>query len=390
MITQKWTGRLGGALIAGIILLSCAVGLNSLLQLQKRETRADSRPEAVPTEVVAVQERPFSRQLSLTGSIMPKETVQVFSKVPGKIIQRIAVDEGDAVEKGRVLVQLEQESIEASIQEARAGLKGSRAELRRAESRLQVLKKDTQRLENLFQEKAVAAQKLDHIKAEYQAALENKNSAQAGIERAKARLRQLLITGAEHTINAPISGLVAKRHLDPGSLTTPGLPLLTLIQTDPVKILTSVSEQDYPGLHKGMPARTTVDAFPGEVFTGRVSLVSPTLEQATRTAALEISIPNPGQKLKSGMFAQLEIETGSSRGLAVPLAALLQMPGTAGYYVFCVREGRAVQVNVSIGDRQGRFVRISKGLQAGDRVVIKGQNRLEDQTPVRVLEEDSP
>ena len=389
MKSKKRTVRLGGILLAGIIVVCVAFGVKNLLQLYKHETQAENRRQRVPAEIFTVRERPFIRQLSQTGSILPKETVHVFSKVPGKIIRRIAVEKGDPVQKGDIVVQLERESIEASIQEARASLNASRAQLQRIEARIQVLKKDARRLENLFQEKAVAAQKLDHIQAEYQASLENKNLAAAGIERAKARLKQLLVAGDDHTITAPISGLVAQRHLDPGSLTAPGQPLLTLIQTDPVKILTSVTEQDYPSLQTTMPARIEVNAYPGEVFSGAVSLVSPTLEPATRSAEVEISIPNPDQKLKSGMFAQVTIDLGSSRGLAVPLAALLQMPGTADYYVFCVREGRAVQVNVRTDLRQGRFARVSKGLQSGDRVVIKGQNRLEDQTPVRVLAEGS-
>lgn len=387
MSSRHWTGRMGTVLLAGIIILFLAFGVKNLLQLQKRESRVENQQQRVPAEVAAVQERSFARQLKQTGSILPKETVHVFSKVPGKIIQRICVEKGDAVEQGDIVVQLERESIEASIQEARAGLNASRAQLQRIEARIQVLKKDARRLENLFQENAVAAQKLDHIQAEYKAALEDKNLATAGIEQARARLKQLLVAGADHTITAPISGVVAERHLDPGSLTAPGQPLLTLIQTDPVKIVTSVTEHDYPALQKSMPASIEVNAYPGEVFSGAVSLISPTLEPATRSAEIEINIPNPDQKLKSGMFAQVTIDLGSSRGLAVPLAALLQMPGTADYYVFCVREERAVQVNVETDLRQGRFARISKGLQSGDQVVIKGQNRLEDQTPVRVLAE---
>lgn len=387
MNRKRWTSRIGGGLLAGIILLALAFSLNNFLQLQKQKTRAESPEQTIPVEVLAVHKRSFSKKLNRTGSILPKETVHVFSKVPGKIIQRITVEKGDAVAKGDLLVELERESIEASIQEARAGLSASKAELQSMQTRIEVLEKDTRRLENLFQEKAVAAQKLDHIQAEYQAALENKDLAAAGVEQARARLKQLLIAGANHTINAPISGLVAKRHVDAGSLTAPGQPLLTLIQTDPVKIVTSVTEHDYPDLQKTMPAGIKVNAYPGEVFSGAISLISPTLEPTTRSAEIEISIPNPDQKLKSGMFAHITIDMGTIQGLTVPLAALLQLPGTADTYVFCVREGRAVQVNVQTDFRQGRFASIKKGLQSGDRVVIKGQNRLEDQTPVRVMAE---
>ncbi len=135
-----------------------------------------------------------------------------------------------------------------------------------------------------------------------------------------------------------------------------------------------------------MKAEITVDAFPGKVFEGFLSIINPTIDPATRTAEIEIYIPNEKYELRSGMFARVKLYLGEREALVVPAESLCKMPGTGSYYVYTVKDNKAVLKNVKTGITQNNFTEIIEGLTEKELVVTRGQNRLYDGAQVSIEE----
>jgi len=313
-----------------------------------------------------------------------------------------------------LLAILGDETIKAQLEEAAAGLAAAEAGLRQSEASLQaasaniesskanleLIKKERLRIESLFQANAISEQELDRIKsqyevaeaqynaveAQYEAALETKNLAITQIDRAKAALKQLQIVYGEHSIYAPIPGFVAARYVEQGNRTDPAKPVIRISREDELKIVCNVTEKNFPYLKKGMEAEITVDAFPEKVFKGVVSVVSPTIDPATRTAEIEIHIPNEKYELRSGMFARTKLHLGEREALVVPTESVNKMPGTGSCYVYAVENNKAVLKNVKTGITQGNFTEITNGLTEKELVVTRGQNRLSDGAQVSIEE----
>jgi len=287
------------------------------------------------------------------------------------------VDVGDRVTRGDRLASLEDDVILAKIEEARAGLGSAGALVHQARARRDVLEKDKERLEYLLIEKAVARQQVDHIVAEFRAAVEAETFAKEKVREVEAKLSQLEIVLKDHKITAPVSGYISARFQDPGSLSGPR-PLVAITSGEEVKIAAAVTEKYFPRIVKGMAAEISVDAWPHEVFHGEVSLVSPLINPGTRSGDVEIHLDNRHGKLKPGMFARITISLSTRNALAAIDDAIVRLPGTGAGYLFVVEQERAVQKNIKEGIRQGIYTEILSGLTPGEDVIVRGQNRVRD------------
>ena len=374
-----------GVVIAVIVAVAFAgFAVFNYARAVKRNIEKLESKNAIPVWVADSRSMNIKQILEQTGNIHPGVEVDVYPKIPGKIIENILVDKGDFVKKGDLIAVLEDDTIQAQLEEAIAALESAEAGLKQAETNLEVLKKDRIRFENLFKEKAVARQRLDHIEARFKSADEAKKLAGAQVKRAEAALKQLKILYRDHKIYAPISGYVTDRHVDPGALSAPGKPIIHISHEEALKIVTTVTEKDFSHIKKGMPVEISVDAFPEKVFTGTVSIISPAIDPATRTGEIEIHIKNIQRMLRPGMFARIRFYLGQKEAVVIPREALARLPGTGNYYVYVVENGKSVQQNVDIGISEGNFVEVVSGLDKEERVVIKGIDRLKDGTVVNV------
>lgn len=366
-------GRKGknGIIIAVVFIVIFAgfIAFNYVRFTSQKKTEVE-KIEKIPVQVTESKIISMQDILEQTGDIRPMLEVNVYPKVPGKIIEKLPVEKGDFIKKGALVATLEDETVRAQVEEADA-------ELELAKTNLEVIEKDYVRLENLYKEKALARQKLDHIKAE-------RKSAKARIKRAKAVLEQLEILYENHRIYAPISGYVSARYVDRGAMSDTNQSIIRISSEKQVKIITSVTEKDFPSIKKGMKCEITVDAFPDEVFRGNVSIINPTLDPATRTGEIEIHVPNRRKLLRPGMFAHVKLYLGERSVLVVDRDALNRLPGTGNYYVYVVQKDKAVLKNVETGLAQGNYVEITDGLTEGEQVVVKGQNMLKDSAAVVV------
>ena len=372
-----------------IIILFAGFTVFNYLKSKKNVPVKSVAEVKVPIQTALSKTVYFNRNLELVGDVRPFSMVNVFPKIPGKIIEKIFVEKGDYVKKGTLVAVLESSAIEARIEEAGAAMESAQARVKQAQANLEILEKDRVRLANLYQQKAIARQKVDHIEAQYTAALENRRLAAAQVKQARAAIKQLTIAHNEHWVYAPANGYISARYVDKGSMSAPGKPIFKISDENILKIIAGVSEKEFPFIKKGLKVIIKTNVFPDKEFNGVVSIISPTINAATRTGEIEIQIKNEKRILRSGMFVRVFLNFGRRQVTAVSRDALVRLPGTGSYYVYAAKDTRAVLTNIKVGIFQNNLAEVISGLSPGERVIIKGLGRIKDGTLVSETSESN-
>lgn len=327
--------------------------------------------KAIPVEAFRVSTTKMKSSLTLTGTISAYEDVNVFSKVGGSKVIRIYKEVGDLVKSGEVLAELETEMIDAQLKQAYASKASVQATIRQAEVQLHTIKKDYERIKKLYEEEVVPKQQLDQIEGQFLSAQAGLEAAKRKLEEVEALIKQLELTKSYHRILAPASGIVSERKIEVGEIATVSSPLFRINKISELKVKGSVPENYLYGIRIGMEAQVLVDAYPDKRFSGKVRLISPTVDPKTRTAEVEIKIDNEELLLKPGMFARIILDLKEREVLWIPQAALKRFEGTGTYYVFVVDENKRARIReVTIGDRSGDKIEVVKGLSLNDLVVL--------------------
>jgi len=351
--------------VIGILFLIIAINLIRFILKEPEKIQTEER---VPVETAIVGKKNIAIIVSQVGEVRSQIEINVYSKIPGTIIKKIYVEKGDIVKKGDRIAILEQTIIDAKVRQAKAGVDMAKANL-------DVIEKDYNRIEYLYYQKAAAKQKLDHIIAQ-------KTSAEAQLKQALSALRETEIYLRDHTIYAPAAGYISDRYVDEGAMSSQQQPIVHISSKDNIKIITFVTEKDFPFIKKGLKTEIKMDAMPDRIFSEEVSLVSPSIDPISRTAKVEIHLNNQELPLRSGMFTHIKIYLREKEALVVPRDALNIFPGTGVYYVFVVEEGIARLKNLKTGIKQGNYVEVLEGLDGGEMLVVNGQNHLKDGTHV--------
>ena len=312
-------------------------------------------------EATQAQEKVQVKIAKVTSADIPQTetyTATVESDVKNNIapnasyrIEKIYVEVGDQVRKGQVLVQLDA----SSMQQMKLQLENQKVEFGRTEQLYQVGGASKAEYDN-------AKMQLDVISTQYKQLVEN---------------TQLL---------SPISGVVTARNYDNGDLYSSGAgPVLTIEQTNPVKVMVNISEEYYKKVYKGMSVDIDLDAYKGETFNGKVTVVYPTVDVATHTFPVEVTISNPAQKVRPGMFARATVNFGSLNHVLVPDEALVKQIGAGDRYVYVYKDGKVSYNKVELGQHIGTNYEIISGVNPGDEVVVAGQARLANGKEVEVV-----
>ena len=358
--------------LAGLFIVICLILLAvNVWRAKHQKTITVLNTEIIPVAVAPAAYGELDWFTEVTGDLKPLASTDLYAKIPGKVIEEIFVEKGDWVEKGDLVASLEKDQIMAQRNRAEAAVEVAR-------TRLDVLEKDFQRMKTLYEQKVSPRQKLDHIEAERMAA-------KAGLNAANAALKELDVLFRDHDIYATLSGIVADRFVDPGNLSSPQAPILRISNEKTLKATLTVPESEFSRLHKGMNVTFVTDAAPGRTFSGTVALVYPTVDPLTRTIRAEAHIPNSDLSLRSGMFAHIRLYFGKKQALLIRREALIQLPGAGDYYVYVVKDGKARMHNINTGIQQDNLAEVTSGLSEGDPLVIQGQNRLKDNTPVTII-----
>lgn len=233
---------------------------------------------------------------------------------------------------------------------------------------------------------------LDEIEREYKRAVELLNigaGTQQAVDQLKAQLdaaRTQYANVMENTVLvSPINGVVTARNYDPGDMTG-SLPVLTVGQLSPrVKVMINVSETDLSLVRRVMQVKVSFDAYPDEEFTGTIARFYPTVDPATRTFQVEVSIDNPKERILPGMFGRVEFNLGKNNRVVVPDRAVVKQTGSGNKYVYVLHGKRVSYERVELGRRLDTSYELLSGVNDGDTVVVSGQSRLADGVEVEVI-----
>ncbi len=352
---------LAAALVA-LVAVRVAAVRRAAVKPQERRSEA-----ALVTSARAVRADVPDR-IALTGTVRPRNEVDVLSKVIGRI-ESVHAQVGQRVKAGQLLAVVEHEEIgwqakqaEAAVQVARAGAEGAKLEW--------------DRTEQLAKGGAASPAQVDGARVKLQLAQAQLAQAEAAAGLARQQL-------ASSRVVAPFAGTVIRRPVNVGAQLTLTTVLFTMQDIAALKLETSVDAAAFVRLASSQPAQVTVDALPGELFAGTVSLLSPALDPQTRRAAVEVEIANTAGRLLPNMFAHAVLTVGLAKGaLVVPLEALYEAAG--GITVYRLRGGRAEAVQPQLGPSDGGRVVVRAGLAEGDEVATSGLAALSDGAAVAV------
>jgi RND family efflux transporter MFP subunit len=327
-------------------------------------------------ELGQVTRRSVAEQITVVGNLVGDATVAVAPRAAGRL-QDISVRLGDRVARGQRIAKLEDFELLQQVKQAEAAQEVSTATIRQREAELKLAETNVERSRSLYQRQILPKQTLDDNESRYNAALAQLDLAKAQSAQTRARLEELRITLENTIITSPLNGLVARRAVDPGAYVSQNAPVVDVVDIGRVRLVANVVEKDLKELNAGNATRVQVDAYPGETFTGRIARVSPVLDPTTRTAPIEIEIPNLDYRLKPGMYARVSITTGTKKdALVVPSNALVDLGGRRG--VFQPQNGQAVFRVVQVGLEQPDIVEVLGGLAENESVITTGASALRD------------
>jgi membrane fusion protein (multidrug efflux system) len=348
--------------ILSLLLAGCSAGTK---ESGKENNTAQDTLAALPAgaeqivETVVLEKQIISRTIEYTSSLIPFEENHLVPSSPGRI-EKIYVEIGDRVQKGDLLVQMD------------------RTQLHQAEIQLKSVENDFRRLDTLNKVGSISEQQYEQMKAQYDIAVSNMKFLQ------------------ENTVlRAPFAGVISGKYYEDGEFYS-GAPttltgkaaIVSLVQINPLKAEVSISEKYFPMIRMGMDATVTCDIYPGKTFPGKVMMVHPTIDPATRSFTTEIKISNDRELLRPGMFSRVTMDLGEEMALVLPSVSVMKLQGSNERYVFVEENGLARRIIVQIGKRfDDKIEVVSDELSVGSHLIVKGQARLIDGDRVKVVYE---
>ena len=301
--------------------------------------------------VVQVSSREVPQTETYTSTVQPYVKNNIAPQMAGRIT-KINAEIGDFVKKGQVLAEIDK----AQLQQAQLQLHNQEVEL--------------ERLRALYNAGGLSKSDLEAIELSYNVI--------------KTQVENLM----ENTVLcSPIDGVVTARNYDVGDMYAMSMPIYTVEQIKPVKLLVAISESEYNKVKKGDSVEIKADALPTVTFNGKINKIYPTIDPATRTFTAEVVVANNYNSLRPGMFARVTVDFGSSNNVVIPDVAVVKQQGSGERFVYILNEDGTVNYQkVLLGRRMGAEYEVLEGIQDGAKVVTGGQIRLKDGIKVTVNE----
>ena len=301
--------------------------------------------------------------ISTIGDLAPIQGVSLSADGQG-IVTKIGFENGQAVEAGDILIQLD-----TTVEEA---------QLKASQAQLELARLEANRSRELLEKNTISQSQLD--------------TAQAQLNQLQATVASLEALIQKKIVRAPFAGRVGIRMVNIGQYVNPGQALVPLQKLDQLYVNFTLPERDVPRLNTGDTVRVTVDAFPDRTFEGKLTAVNPQVNPMTRNIGIQAMIDNPQEVLRPGMFARVEVVLPEQKSLVV-------VPSTAVYYnaygnsVFIIEQQKGKdgqeflgvrQQFVKLGDRRGDLIAVVEGVKPGEKVVSAGVFKLRNGMPVQI------
>ena len=348
---RRAVGRGGVVLLLGLALSACGDG-------DAQETTAQRGPQQLvlqPSDVALVEAMPLTSGVTLTGTLNPAKVVEVRAQVPG-LVTRLAVDRGDAVRAGQLLVVIDAEGIRSAAAGALAQVSAAQANLAVARQRLESSRK-------LFEKGAISEIDMKVAEAGYEAAEGQLAAARAQAAAAGESARRANVT-------SPIAGEVSQRTISQGESVSSGDALVTVVNSAELELAGQIPVLQAAKVRPGQRVEFTLDAYPGQKLEGRVARVDPTADPATRQVGVYLRLPNGARRIVGGLFATGRVLTGEADSvLSVPAAAVRTQGNTAFVYVIEQNRLERRDVVTGVSDPVSGRIEIISGVRSGERVL---------------------
>ena len=411
--------RVRTGLVLVSVLLFASAGCKFISQTDaQEEEKASSRSKIPAVDVAIARTDRLKDQVEYIGTTQPVQTVALRSQVEGQLLS-LTVDVGDRVTKGQLLAKLDDGLLQAAVGQAQAEASAQQSEVIRAQGEVQAAiaevesakvaleqaKIDADRLQQLYEEGAIAKREVEVARTEYRTAQQTLASA-----RSQVKVRQSAVAAAKERVAAqtalieqekerlsytrlvsPITGYVLQRVIETGNLVQPGSEILRLGDFSQVKVIVPVSELDLSKIQVGQPAQVRLDAFPRDSLVGRVNNISPAADPTARQVPVEVILPNPSQKISSGLLARVSFHKGGSQPVVIPETALqtsgekaIASQGTIFVVIGDQDNATVTARSVTLGEKRDGKVEVLGGLRPGERFVSRSSESLQDNQSVRL------
>jgi RND family efflux transporter MFP subunit len=313
--------------------------------------------ESVPVIVTEIKARDFPLIIESVGRLAANREVTLAAEVRG-VVEECRVDMGDRVTADQVLVCLNPVDYQLGLNEANANFRAMQA-------RLDTATKTFKRAEALMPQKVISEDFYEKSKMEYKAARAALTQAKARVNIAKRRLRKTKVV-------APFSGLISERKVEHGQTVIAGVPVVTLVDLNYVRVKIHLTESDYIRIDKDDPVLVTLEAFPEKTLIGKIDRIGVKADERTNTFDVEILIENPDLVLKAGLTGRVRITADIiPNAILIPQSAVLYKEKRRE--VFIVDSNNLAQPRViKLGLTEGSQIQVLKGLTSGDRLIVTG------------------
>jgi len=374
MAVRLTKGVLVAVCLAVLLLAGLGTAIGVRIVKKAEEGRDKNAPpvtlEFAPADLAVVESKPLSRWLPVSGTMQPVRQATVKAKVSGDV-RHITVREGDTVQAGQMLVRVDTADLEARLIERQGQLESAKAQLALAEKTLSTNQK-------LLKQNFISQTAFDSSESNMNVTRGSVMSAEAQVKLAQNALKDSVAT-------APLSGIVAKRHVQPGEKVAFDTPLVTVVDLKEIELQAMVPSIDIPELKPGMAVDLAVDGFGERRFSGRIERINPSTEPGTRAFLVFVGVPNPNNELRGGMFATGRISLAASPPVtSLPAGAVRTEAGQT--FVWAIDDGKLVKRMVVVGrrDEESGRIEIKTALPATLKVLATRFENLKEGAPALV------
>jgi RND family efflux transporter MFP subunit len=328
-----------------------------------------SSPAVVQTmqaRVVQSQQTQVPLNIRSTGTVHARQTAVISAQVVGRI-QQVLVREGESVRAGQTLAVLDDAALRASVDQAQAGAKAAQEQQAAAQTDAKLAASTLDRYRQLQAEKSVSPQEMDEVAQRAAAASARLEAVRAQTDAARAQE-----TGAHTMLGytrlvAPFAGVVTARMADPGTLASPGVPLLQVDQAGALQLQATVDESAIATVRKGMKVQVTIDGASSAEITGTVAEIDPAADPSSHSFTVKIDLPSSTQ-LRAGMYGTAEFANGVRQAIVIPRSAVVSRGSLVCAYVLDA-QGIAQLRYLTLGAAQGNLVEVLSGVSPGEQLV---------------------
>ncbi|HVN94471.1 MAG TPA: efflux RND transporter periplasmic adaptor subunit [Terracidiphilus sp.] len=349
------------ALLSGVILSGAAL----LVGCHNNEAPQAATIETVNARLVSAQQQQVPEGVAATGTVRAKDTAIISAQVMGRI-EQVQVREGDTVRAGQTLIVIDGAALRQSVAQAQAGVIAAQNQEAAARSGAALASTTLARYKQLQAEQSVSPQEMDEVTRRAEAAQSQLDAAHARTEAARAQAVGAQTMLAYSRLTAPFSGIVTARMADPGTMATPGMPLLQVDRAGSLQLQVTVDESAIGSVRIGMRIPTTIDGAP-QPMQGTVSEIVPAADPASHTFMIKIDLPASTQ-LRAGMYGSAQFSSGTRAAILVPRSAIVARGSLDCAYVVDA-QGIAQLRYLTLGAAHGDLVEVLSGIAAGEQLV---------------------